>query len=251
MKYRKRKSYWQQDISRYEYAKAILQGILLISLCSYLFYGSILAMIFISPYLIWFLKSWKKQYVKKKKQEFQLQFKEAIQAMSTALSVGYSVENAVKETEKELKRFYQKDETILKEFRYMIQQLNMNVALETILKEFAYRVEDREVQTFATVFGMAKKSGGDMIVIIRKAIAQISEKIDVQKEISVMISAKELEFRIMSIIPICMIVYMKFSFPEFMSVLYGNTVGVIIMTVCMLIYAAAYEVGKRMIKIEV
>lgn len=251
MKYKTKKSCWRQDIRRYEYAKAALQGILLTGLLSYLFYGTILWTIFISPYLIWFMKSWREKYIKKKKQEFQLQFKEAIQAMSTALRVGYSVENAVREADKELKRMYRPDAKILREFQYMIHQLDMNITLENILRDFAVRVEDREVQTFVTVFAMAKRSGGDMIGIIRGAISQISEKIDVQREIAVMISEKRLEFRVMSVIPVCMILYMKLSFPDFMDVLYGNAAGVLIMTICLLVYVGAYEVGRRMIEIEV
>lgn len=251
MKYKTKKSCWRQDIRHCEYAKAALQGILLTSLLSYLFYGTILWTIFISPYLIWFMKSWREQYIKKKKQEFQLQFKEAIQAMSTALRVGYSVENAVREADKELRRMYRSDEKILTEFQYMVHQLDMNITLENILREFAVRVEDREVQTFVTVFAMAKRSGGDMIRIIRSAISQISEKIDVQREIAVMISAKRLEFRVMSAIPVCMILYMKLSFPDFMDVLYGNAAGVLVMTICLLVYIGAYEVGRRMIEIEV
>ena len=55
----------------------------------------------------------------------------------------------------------------------------------------------------------------------------------------------------MSIIPMGMICYLKISFPEFMEVLYGNLLGVFIMTICLLVYLAAYEIGKRIIEIEV
>ena len=44
---------------------------------------------------------------------------------------------------------------------------------------------------------------------------------------------------------------MKFSFPEFMGVLYGNAAGVVTMTICFLGYVIAYEIGKRIVEIEV
>lgn len=251
MRCKTKKNYWQQDIKKSEYVKAFLQGILLLCMVSYLFYGTPVCAILLSPYLIRYFRSWQKQVIQKKKQAFKLQFKDAIQSLSAALNVGYSVENAMHETRKELQLLYKKEEPVLREFRYMTHQLEMHLTIETILEEFAARTEDEEVQIFATVFSMAKRSGGDMIGIIRNAVNQIGEKIDVKREIDTMMSAKRLEFRIMTAVPFAMICYMKLSFPEFMDVLYGNVLGVIVMTVCLLIYVAAYEFGKRIVEIEV
>ena len=79
----------------------------------------------------------------------------------------------------------------------------------------------------------------------------MGEKIDVEREIHTVISAKKMELRIMSVIPFAMIVYLRLSFPEFLSVLYGNVAGIIIMSVCLAIYLVSYEVGKRIVEIEV
>ena len=251
MKYKRKKSYWQQDIRKREYLLALLQGILILSIISYLFYGTVLGAILFSPYLIRYIKSWEKQKVKKKKALFQMQFREMIQSLSTALNVGYSVENAMREALKDLKNIYKKEELILRELAYMIRQLQMNVTAEEVLKEFAGRTGDEDVQTFVTVFNMAKRSGGDTLEIIRNAARQMSEKLEVEREVQTMMSGKKLELRIMSAIPFGMIAYLKLSFPEFLDVLYGNTLGVIVMSICLGIYVAAYEAGKRMVEIEV
>ena len=200
MRFKIKKNYWQQDIRRRDYLLATLVGVLAILMISYLFYGTCLCAILLSPYLIYFLKSWEKQWIEKRKNMFQLQFKEAVQALATALNVGYSVEN---------------------------------------------------VQTFVTIFVMAKRSGGDMIGIIRNTVQQMSEKADIRREIGTIIASKKLEFKVMSAIPFGMICYMKFSFPEFMGILYGNVAGVVIMTICFLGYVIAYKAGKRIVEIEV
>ena len=251
MKYKRKKNYWQQDIRKYEYLLALLQGSLLIVLISYLFYGTWIGAILFSPYLIWYIKSWEKQLVKRKQANFRLQFKEAIQSLSAALNVGYSVENAMRETIKDLKGIYKKDDIILREFSYMIRQLQMNVTVESVLHSFAQRTGDEDVQTFVTVFNMAKRSGGDTLEIIRNVVRQMGEKIDVEREITTLVSGKKLELKIMTMIPLGMVLYMKLSFPEFLDVLYGNVAGVIIMSVCLLVYLVAYEMGKRIVEIEV
>lgn len=189
--------------------------------------------------------------IQKRKQSFQLQFKEAIQSLSAALNVGYSVENAMREAWKDLRLLYKKDEMILREFHYMIRQLDMNLSVEAILKAFAERTQDEEVRIFVDVFSMAKRSGGDMIGIIRNAVYQIGEKIDVKREVDTVMAAKKLEFKVMSAVPFAMICYIKLSFPEFVDVLYGNMLGVIVMTICLVIYVAAFEYGKRIVEIEV
>ncbi len=251
MKYKRKKSYWQQDIRKMEYLLALAKGILLIGIISYLFYSTWICTILFSPYLIWYIKSWEKQLVKKKQYKFRLQFKEAIQSLSAALNVGYSVENAMRETIKDLKGIYKKDDIILREFSYMIRQLQMNVSVETVLQNFAQRTGDEDVQTFVTVFNMAKRSGGDTMEIIRNAVRQMGEKIDVEREITTLVSGKKLELKIMTMIPLGMVLYMKISFPEFLDVLYGNPAGVIIMSICLLVYLVAYEMGRRIVEIEV
>ena len=245
MNYKIKQNYWKQDIRKTSYLWAISQGAILLLGISYLFYGTILGAILLSPYLIRYIKSWEKQVIKKKRQVFKLQFRDAIRAMSSALNVGYSVENSMREAFKELRLLYQKDDFIMKEFHYMIRQLEMNISVETIWKEFSARVEDEEVRLFVTIFTMAKRSGGDTIQIIRSAVNQIGEKIEVKREIDTLMAAKKLEFKIMSIVPVGMI------FSDFMSVLYGNMFGAVFMTICLLIYVGAYEFGRYIVEIEV
>ncbi len=251
MKYKIKKNYWQQDIKKSEYVKAILIGVLLNGVIAYLFYGTLWCTILLSPYLILYFKSWKKQIIKQKQQQFQQQFKEAMQALSASLNVGYSLENAMRETWKDLRMLYQKEEKILEEFQYMIRQIDMNISVEAVLQEFSDRVKIEDVQLFVTVFTIAKRSGGDMIHIIHEASNQIGEKIDVKREIETIMAAKKMEFQIMSMIPIAMICYLKWSFSEFMDVLYGNLLGAVVMSVCLVIYLGAYEFGKHVIEIEV
>lgn len=251
MKYKRKKNYWQQDIRKTEYLKAALKGVTTIIVISYLFYRTWICAILFSPYLIWYMKSWEKQAIKKKQADFRLQFKEAILSLSRALNVGYSVENAMQETIRDLQDIYKKNELILRELSYMVRQMQMNVPAERVLTEWAGRTGDEDVQTFVTVFAMAKRSGGDTLAIIRNVVRQMGEKIDVEREVETVMTAKKLEFRVMTMIPLGMIAYLRLSFPEFLGVLYGNVAGAIVMTICLAIYVGAYEMGRRIVEIEV
>lgn len=98
---------------------------------------------------------------------------------------------------------------------------------------------------------VAKKSGGDSVQIIRKAISNLCSKIEVEQDIQVGLAAKRLEFKIMSCVPLGILLYMRISFKEFMDVLYGNPLGVSIMTTCLCIYVVALIWGNKIVKVEV
>ncbi len=231
MNYKRKKSYWQQDIKKADYGKAAFKGLALLSGIAYLFYDFFLGGLMFSPFLVIYLRIWEKQYIKKQQQEFCAQFKMSLQSMSSALNVGYSAENALKETAKDLSLIYKKDTRIMREYTYMIHQLNMNVPLEQIWKEFADRVGQEDVSNFVSVFVAAKRAGGDSIEMT--------------------MSAKKLEFQVMSVVPFGIIFYMRIAFPDFVEVLYRNFLGIFVMTVCLAVYAGAFYMGKKMIEIEV
>ena len=217
----------------------------------WLYYRSLWLTLLLLPLFIWHFRMMEEECVRKKEMEFQVQFKEAIQAVSAALNTGYSVENAFREAQKELKLIYPETARISKELLFIIRQLRIHVPMEQILEELGMRVQIEDVRNFVIVFAAAKKNGGNMIALIQDTVRQIGDKIDVKREIDTILAAKRYEFRVMSAIPYAIIGYMSFSFPEFMDSLYGNIFGIGVMTVCLGIYMGAYYLGVRMIRIEV
>lgn len=251
MKWRKEENYWQRDIRKRDKVLAIIQGLGGAGVLAYLFYHSWIGYVFLMPLLFFHYRTWKEDYAEKKKEKFQRQFKEALQSLRTVLNVGYSIENAVREVQKELATIYGKEALITKEFSYLVRQLEMNIPVEQAWKAFADRVEISEVTHFVTILSTIKRSGGDMIAVLKQTIQTICMKLEVQQEIYTIIVAKQMEFKIMSEIPMGIIIYLKMSFPEFLSVLYGSIVGKIVMTVCLAIYFVAYQWGRKILEIEV
>lgn len=217
---------------------------------AYLFYNSWLAAILLSPMLAVYLQLWQKECMRRKELIFREQFRQSIQVMASAMHVGYAVENAVRETAEEIKLLYKKEDRICREFDMMIGQLNMNLTAEQVLKEFAQRTRQEDVRDFVTVFAAAKRTGGDSIAIIRDSVKMLSGKMEIEQEIETLLAAKKLEFNIMCVVPFGIIFYMRLAFPEFMSVLYGNILGAVLMSGCMGIYFLAYWLGRKLLRTE-
>lgn len=218
---------------------------------AWLYYHSLWAVPALTPVFLWEYRKLKNDCIRKKRQEFLLQFKEMIQSIAAALGTGYSVENALKEAQKELKLLYSGEKMISEEMALMTGQIRVQIPMEQILEEFAQRVRMEDVKNFATVFSTAKRSGGDMIAIIQDTVAQMGGKIEVKREIDTILAAKRYELKVMSMVPYVIIAYMSFSFPEFMSCLYGNLIGIGVMTVCLVVYMSACAIGEKLIHIEI
>lgn len=251
LSYSTKKNYFQQDIRKYEYVVAFTKAVALLGLIAYLYYESIWAFFLLTPAIVGYMKIWEQECVQQKEREFRQQFQEAIRLMLASLNVGYSLENAIKETKKDLDILYNGQTAIQREFTYMIRQVFVQIPTEQILEEWADRVKQEDLQNFVNVFVTAKRSGGELLSIIRDSIGQIRDKIEVEREIETLIAAKKYEFKVMSAIPFGIIGYMKISFPEFMEILYGNVLGVGVMSICLMIYAGAYYFGQRIVNIEI
>lgn len=218
---------------------------------AWLYYHAMWAVIVLIPMFLWSIRSLLKECEQKKQREFLIQFKEMIQSMASALNTGYSVENALKETQKEMEILYPKETVLTRELACMVRQLRIKIPMEQVLEEFARKVELEDVRNFAAVFTAAKRSGGDMIAIIQNTVDQIADKIEVKRGIDTILAAKKYEFKVMKAVPYGIIAYMMLSFPEFMDSLYGNVLGIGVMTVCLIIYGGACVLGAKLINIEV
>ena len=87
--------------------------------------------------------------------------------------------------------------------------------------------------------------------IIQTSARMLGDKIDVKKEIESTLAAKKAEQTIMSLMPAGIILYLKLTSPDFLSVLYGNPFGICAMTLCLGIYGMSYWLGHKIVDIEV
>ncbi len=245
------RSSWRQDIRKSEYLAAAVKAIGMVLLAAYVFYDSFAASVLMIPVGIFYMRDCISDLEEKKEREFLGQFRDSIQAVAAGLKAGYSVENAIRGAGRDMEPLYGPDKRIRREFSLMIRQLDMNMAAGPVLEAFAGRTGQEDVENFVNVFAAAKKSGGDSIAVIRNAVRLISDRIDTEKEIRTMIASQKLEFDIMCVVPFAIILYMKVTFGEFLGALYGNAAGICVMTICLLIYAAAYRTGRKIVRIEV
>lgn len=181
----------------------------------------------------------------------EVQFKEMIQILSSSLSAGYSVENAVAACKKELELMYGADGLMTKEVSYMVQQMEMNRPIESLINEFAARSGLEEVENFARIFTIAKRSGGQLVPIITHTVQIMNDRFQVKEEIRTLTASRKFEQKIMNLMPVLMILYIDSTSPGFFSVMYTTVMGRIVMSGCLAVYLLSVYLSGKILDIQV
>lgn len=218
---------------------------------AFFFYRSFLAIVFMVPAGSFYLMMSEEKKGKEKRERLRREFKDAILSIAVNMRAGYAVENAFRETLQEMKLLHGRESPIYQEFYKIVQGLANQMSIEALMEQFAKRAKLEEIQEFADIFAIAKRSGGNLTEIIYETAEMISDKIDVEKEIQVVLSAKRLEQNIMSVIPFAIILYVSAASGGYFDALYTTVAGKMVMTACLIIYAAAYILGRKITEIQV
>ena len=168
---------------------------------------------------------------------------------STALRAGYAMENAFVCAREEFVRLYGENALLAREFAYINHQAELSVTLESLLADFAERSGIEEISSFSQVFGFAKRSGGDYMRIFQNTVDKIGQKIEVKREIQVVVAAKRMEMNIMNLVPMGIIFYIRMTNPGYFNSLYHNAAGIAVMTAALSVYAAAYYMSEKILAI--
>lgn len=217
---------------------------------AYFFYHSVIAIPFMLPIGYLFLLD--KQKERRKKEQFQLtlSFQDFLDSLIANLQSGYSVENAIFEIRKELVMLSGEKSAMIKYVDEIIKGIRNQIPVETLFYQFGEKSGVEEIMDFAAVFAIAKRTGGDMTTIIKNSTNLIHEKAVIKNEIYTILGAKEYEANLMTLIPFGIFGYISIMTPGYFSCLYGNPMGIIVMTICLVFYIIAYAMIKKIMDTE-
>ena len=243
--------YGSYQLSLKEWVTYGLMGVGVCGLAAYTFYRSMAAFAFLFPFGAAYPLYKRRDLKKERLRRLTLQFKEGILILSSFLGAGYSMENGLAMSLKELETLCGADAMITEEFRMLSQGIKMNRPIELLLEEFGERSHIQDVNNFAQVFAAARRSGGELVEIIGNTAGIIRDKIQVQEEIYTMTAARIFEQKIMDCIPFAIILYIDITSPGFFKIMYSTWAGRGIMTACLILYIAAVLLARHILDIEV
>ncbi|SEG05068.1 type II secretion system F family protein [Paenibacillus sp. UNC499MF] len=197
---------------------------------AFIFYKELLLAMLCTPLGLLVPRFRKIRLITVRKAKLILQFKQALYCLSTSLTAGRSVENSFREAWKDLHMLYPDPNClIVREFEVIVRRLDNGEPIEHAVADFAVRAQCEDVTNFSDVFTTCKRTGGNLVEVIRRTAGIIGDKLDIEQDISVMVAQKKLESRVLLAAPVCMVAVLGFSSPDYMAPLYSGA-GPLIMT---------------------
>lgn len=197
-----------------------------------------------------FVPSRTKTIIAKKKNELNHQFRDMLDALNTSLGAGKNVNDSFIGIYEDMKIQYEEDAFILKELEVIISGIQNNVAIEDVLEDFGKRSDNDDIKSFANVFKISYRKGGNIKDIIRNTHSILSDKMEIAEDIETLVTSNKLEQNIMVVMPIALIGVIKLMSPEFAANFVTPT-GIISTTVSIIVFVAAYFIGKSVLNIKI
>ena len=190
------------------------------------------------------------QIIHKRRQQLSNQFRDMLDALTTSLGAGNNVTDSFRAAKEDLQMQYEEDAFILKELDVILKGMYNGVPIEEMLYDFGTRSGIDDIKSFAEVFKVSYRKGGNMKDIIRNTHAILNDKMEIREDIETVVTSNKTEQNMMIVMPIVLIAVIKGMSPEF-AANFATVTGVISTTIAIGCFVAAYYIGKMILDIDI
>lgn len=185
----------------------------------------------------------------KRTKELKSQFRDMLDSLATSLNSGKNVIDSFQSVEQDLQLQYEESAYILYELQVIMTGIQNNIDIESLLLDFGRRSGVEDIESFANVFQICYRQGGNLKQVIRNTHSIINDKMEIESEIKTMVATNNMQQKIMVAVPILLVALIKSMSPEF-AANFATTTGIIATTFAIIMFVAAYFVGKKILDIR-
>jgi tight adherence protein B len=181
----------------------------------------------------------------KRIEKFRSQFPEALDLIARALRAGHSLNSGMKLAADEF------DDPLGPEFDETLGEINFGVSVANALKNLTERIECLELKYFVVAVILQRETGGNLAELIESLANLIREKFKFQGKVRTLSAEGRLSAVILVAIPFVMGIYLHFSNPKYLGVLFSAPIGRIMVGTAAIMMAIGILVMKKMVTIKV
>ena len=181
----------------------------------------------------------------KRIEKFRSQLPEALDLIARALKAGHSFNSGMKLAADEF------DDPLGNEFDETLGEINFGVSVADALKNLTKRIECPELKYFVVAVILQRETGGNLAELIESLANLIREKFKFQGKVRTLSAEGRLSAVILVAIPFLMGIYLHFSNPKYLGVLFSEPIGRIMMGAAAIMMAIGILVIKKMVTIKV
>jgi tight adherence protein B len=142
--------------------------------------------------------------------KFDNQLADMLSLMVNGLRAGYSIMQAMEAISRELPA------PISDEFRRVVQEMQLGIPMDVALENLTRRIPSKDLDLVVTALNVQREVGGNLAEILDTISHTIRERVRVKGEIRVLTSQVMMSGRILSIMPVAVIILMYFLNRQYM-----------------------------------
>lgn len=244
--------YDNMDLSTAEKQKFALGALTIGMTTGLLFYDSLLAGVLLTLCSAFYLPKYRQNIKEKKKAQLLIQFRDLLYSVSSSVSVGRTVAQAMDESVDFWKNTYEEKDYIMQELAYMNGRIKNGGEKDIdVLRDFAERSGLEDISDFVSVYESCRMTGGNLPQAINRATTIIGDKITLERELKTLMAQKIFESRIVAIAPFTMVLLLRIMSPDYLEPMTSTEGGRVITTFALGLMAAAIVMMERINKIEI
>ena len=200
-------------------------------LCGWLFYNTFLGIV-ATPVILVLVKTPLEEYLMERRvRNLRNQFRDVLYSFSSSFAAGAHMEEAMEIAVVHINDIYGRESDMSKELMFMIKKMKDTAGSDTELwMNLAERSGVEDIEDFASVFAACRDAGGNLVQAVDRAAALIVEKINIENELRTLFSQKKTEGRMVGIMLVAMILFLRISSPSYLDLMYESALGRILMT---------------------
>ncbi|MDR0876284.1 MAG: hypothetical protein LBN12_08760 [Clostridiales Family XIII bacterium] len=242
-----------------EYAPARMERAKYFALCAaglafvgYLFFNSLIAAAALGLCSIPLERYWRKSRMAARRRLLASQFKDMLFSLSASFQSGRHMREALLEAQAGMRLAYPSEAPINIELDRMVRGIESGGEREKdVLFEFARRSGLDDALNFADVYFTCLTTGGDVVKVTAHAAESIMDKMAILREIEMLTAQKKYEAKMLTALPILILLYLKFSSPDYLTPLYTTAAGLLIMGAALAALVGSFFWGEKIMEIEV
>lgn len=186
----------------------------------------------------------------KRKNALRRQFMDLLDSLAASVASGNNAVKAFEAALNDLTMQYGDDSHIADELSLILKGQENFIDIDALLTDFGKRSGIREIESFAQVFALSYRRGGDFGKVIRDSYEILYSKLNIEMEIATKTAATRNELNIMMCAPVLLMGMVKASGGDFAEN-FRSIVGVAAITIGLVVVGLAYYIGRKITDIEV
>lgn len=245
------------DYTTYQLSKKEKRDFLFVSgvgvfTASYLFYHSIILSLAFLCILPLMLPKYAEYLAKKRSRILKTQFKDLLYSLSSSFAAGRQMAEALREAPKDIALVYGEDAPMVKELTFIVKSIfDGHKREDELLADFAARSGIEDIRSFIDVYIAGRSTGADIGKVITRTAEDLTDKMNIEREIETITAQKRFEGKLISAMPLAIILILNLLSPDYLDVLYSSIQGRLIMTGSLAVMGYAYYLMMRLTDINV